>query len=70
VTRRFGYDPRPHCGDRFPRWPSFPAGGSRSHLEPRYLDGPHFPHHGSHPTRPNGEVQRTVKISSGRIVKC
>jgi hypothetical protein len=29
-----------------------------------------FPRRGSHPTRPSGEVQRTVKTSSGRMVKC
>jgi hypothetical protein len=28
VPRHFGYDPRPHHGDHFPRRPSFPAGGS------------------------------------------
>jgi hypothetical protein len=68
--RHFGYDPRPHHGDRFPRRPSFPAGGSFPHFESRHLDGPHFPHCGSRPTRPSGEVQRTVKTSSGGIVKC
>jgi hypothetical protein len=70
VPRRFGYDPRPHCGVRFPRRPSFPTGGSHTHFEPRHLDGPHFLCHGSHPTRPNGEVQRIVKTSSNRMVKC
>jgi hypothetical protein len=70
VPRRFGYSPRPHRGDRFPRRPSFLAGGSHTHFEPRYLDDPHFPHRGSRPTRPNGVVQRTVKTSSGHIVKC
>jgi hypothetical protein len=44
--RRFGYGPRPHHGDRFPRWPSFPAGGSYTHLESRHLDGPRFPRRG------------------------
>jgi regulator of replication initiation timing len=68
--RRFGYGPRPHHGDRFPRRPGFPAGGSFSHFELRHLDGPHFPHCGSRPTRPSGEVQRTVKTSSDRMVKC
>jgi hypothetical protein len=66
----FGYGPRPHRGDRFPRRPSFPAGGSFTHFELRHLDGPCFPHHGSRPTQPCGEVQRTVKTSSGRMVKC
>jgi hypothetical protein len=68
--RRFGYGPRPHRGDRFPRRPGFPAGGSFPHFELRHLDGPRFPRHGSHPTRPSGEVQRTVKTSSSRLVKC
>jgi hypothetical protein len=68
--RRFGYDPRPHRGDRFSRKPGFSTGGSFPHFEPRHLDGPRFPRRGSRPTRPSGEVQRTVKTSSGRMVKC
>jgi hypothetical protein len=68
--RRFGYGPRPHRGDRLPHRPGFPTGGSFPHLESRHLDGPCFPHRGSRPTRPSGEVQRTVKTSSGRMVKC
>jgi hypothetical protein len=68
--RRFGYGPCPHRGDRFPRRPGFPAGGSFLHYELRHLDGPRFPHRGSCPTRPSGEVQRTMKTSSGRMVKC
>jgi hypothetical protein len=68
--RCFGYGPRPHPGDRFPRKPSFPAGGSFTHFEPRHLDGPRFPRRGSLPTRPSGEVQRTVKTSFGHMVKC
>jgi hypothetical protein len=68
--RRFGYDPRPHRGDRFPRRAGFPTGGSFPQFEPRHLDGPHFPHRGLRPTRPSVEVQRTVKTSSGRMVKC
>jgi hypothetical protein len=67
---RFGYVPRPHHGDRFPRRPGFPTGESFPHLESRHLDSPRFPRRGSHPTQPSGEVQRTVKISSGRMVKC
>jgi hypothetical protein len=70
VSKRFGYDPHPQCGDRFPHMPSFPVRGSRTHLEPRHLDNPHFPRHGSRPTRPNGKVQRTVKTSSGHMIKC
>jgi hypothetical protein len=68
--RHFGYGPRPHCGDHFPRRPGFPTGGSFPHLELRHLDGPRFPRHGSCPTRSSGEVQRTMKTSSGRMVKC
>jgi hypothetical protein len=68
--RRFGYGPRPHHGDRFPRRSGFPTGGSFPHFKSRHLDGPRFPHRGSHPTWASGEVQRTVKTSSGRMVKC
>jgi hypothetical protein len=68
--RRFGYDPRPHRGDRFSRKPGFSTGGSFPHFEPRHLDGPRFPRRGSRPTRPSGEVQRTVKTSFGHMVKC
>jgi hypothetical protein len=63
VPRRFGYDPHPHRGDRFLRRHGFPAGWSYTHFEPRHMDGPYFPHHGSHPTGSKGEVQRTVKTS-------
>jgi hypothetical protein len=68
VPRRFGYDMCPHRGDRFPCRPGFPAGGSYSHFEPRQLDGPRFLHRGTRPTSLNGEVQRTVKTFSGRMV--
>jgi hypothetical protein len=68
--RRFGYGPRPRRGDHFSHRSGFPAGGSFTHFEPRHLDGPRFPHRGSCPTRPSGEVQRTVKTSSDRMVKC
>jgi hypothetical protein len=44
--------------------------GSFPHFESRHLDGPRFPRRGSCPTRPSGEEQRTVKTSSGRMVKC
>jgi hypothetical protein len=70
VPRHFGYDPHSHHGDCFPRMSSFPARGSHTHFEPRHLDGPHFPRHDSCRTGPNGEVQRTVKTSSCRMVKC
>jgi hypothetical protein len=56
MPRCFSYDPRPHHGDRLPRRPSFSVSGSRTHPEPRHLDCPCFPCHGSRPTRPNGEV--------------
>jgi hypothetical protein len=68
--RCLGYGTRPHRGDRFPRMPGFSIGGSFSYLEPRHLDGPCFPHRGSCPTRPSSEVQKTVKTSSGHMVKC
>jgi hypothetical protein len=69
-SRRFGYDPRSRRDDRFPCRPGFPAGEFFPHFESRHLDGPHFPCRGSCPTRPSGEVQRTIKTSSGRMVKC
>jgi hypothetical protein len=34
------------------------------------LDGPCFSCRGSYTTQPNGEVQRIVKASSGRMGKC
>jgi hypothetical protein len=34
------------------------------------LDGPHFSRRGSHPTGTSGELLKTVKTSSGRMVKC
>jgi hypothetical protein len=70
VPRRFGYNPRPHRGDHFPRKPGFPTGGFHTHFEPRHLNGPCFPHHGTHPTRSNGDVQKILRTSSGRMVKC
>jgi hypothetical protein len=70
VPRWFGYGPRPHRGDHFPCRPSFPAGVIHTHSEPRHLDGPRFSCCDSHPTRPNGEVQRIVKTSLGHMVKC
>jgi hypothetical protein len=66
---RFGYGPHPQRGDRFPRRPGFPTGGFHTRFEPRHLDGPHFPCRGSCPTRSNGDVQKIVKTSSGRMVK-
>jgi hypothetical protein len=70
VSSHFGYGPHPHRGDYFPRRHGFPTIGSYTRLEPRHLDGPYFPRHGSRPTGSNSEVQKTVKTSSGRMVKC
>jgi hypothetical protein len=70
VPRRFEYGPRPHRGDHFSRRPGVPTGGAHTHIEPRHLDGPHFSRHGSRPTRSNGELERIVNTSSGRMVKC
>jgi hypothetical protein len=70
VPKRFGYDSRPHHGDRFPCRHSFPIGGSYTCSEPRHLDGLHFPHRGSRPTSSNGEMQKIVKTFSGRMAKC
>jgi hypothetical protein len=47
VSRCFGYVPRSHRGDHFPCRPSFPAGGSHTHFEPRHLDDPRFRCRGS-----------------------
>jgi hypothetical protein len=69
VPRRFGYIPHPHRGDCFPRRPSFSAGASHTHFEPRHLDGPCFPHRGSYRSGPNGKVQRIEKTYSGCMVK-
>jgi hypothetical protein len=70
VPRHFGYGPRSHRSDRFPRRSGFLAGGFHTRFEPRHLDDLHFPHRGSHPTHSNGDVQKIVKTSSGRMVKC
>jgi hypothetical protein len=66
----FSYSPRPHRGDHFPRRHVFPGGGFHTHLELRHLDGLYFPHCGLRPTRSSDVVQRIVKTSSGRMVKC
>jgi hypothetical protein len=70
VPGRFGVDLRSHCGVHPLRRHDFPARGVYSHFEPSYLDGPRFPRRGSRPTCSIGEVQRIVKTSSGRMVKC
>jgi hypothetical protein len=66
----FGVNPRSHRSVRPPCRHGFPARGVYSHFEPSRFDGPRFPRHGSRPTRSNGEVQKTVKTSSGHMVKC
>jgi hypothetical protein len=75
VSRRFGYVPRPHHGDHFPRRPSFPTGGSHTHLELRHLDGQRFSQRGSRPTRLNCEdfgywknQTRNYLLSQGRAI--
>jgi hypothetical protein len=70
VPRCFGYGSRPQHGDRFLYRSGFPAGGSHTRFELRHLEGPHFTHRGSHPTRSNGDVQKIVETSSGHMVKC
>jgi hypothetical protein len=70
VPKYFSYNLRSHCRDHFLHRASFPTGGSHTHFQLRHLNGPCFLRHGSRPTQPNGEVQRTVKTSSDRMVKC
>jgi hypothetical protein len=70
VPRRFYVNPRFHRGVRPMRRHGFSARGVYSHFEPSCFDGPCFPRCGSCPTRSNGEIQRIVKTSSGRMVKC
>jgi hypothetical protein len=68
--RCFGYGPHPHRGDHFLRRHVFPAAGSHTHFELRHLDDPRFSHRGSRSTRSNDVVEKVVKTSSGRMVKC
>jgi hypothetical protein len=68
MPRHFSHDPHSHRGDRPPRRHDFPTRGSYTHFEPRHLDGPCFPGRGSHPTGSNGQVQKTIKTSSGHMV--
>jgi hypothetical protein len=70
MPRCFGYGPRLHRGDHFSRRHGFPVRGSYTCLEPRHMNGPHFPHRGSSPTGSNGEVQNIGKTSSGRMIEC
>jgi hypothetical protein len=68
VPRGFSYGPCSHRYDRPPCRHDFPAIGSYTRLEPRHLDGPCFPRCGPCPTGSDGEVQKTVKTSLGRMV--
>jgi hypothetical protein len=70
VPKRFCYGLHPHRGDYPPCRHGFPTGGSYTRFKSRHLDSSRFSHRGSHPTRSNDEVQKTVKTSSGRMVKC
>jgi hypothetical protein len=70
VPRCFGYGRCPHHGDRFLHRPGFSVGGSYTHFEPKHLDDPHFSRRGSRPTGSKGEVLKTIKTSSSRMVKC
>jgi hypothetical protein len=70
VPRRFRYGAHPHHDDRFPCMPDFPTGGFHIRFESRHLDGSYFSYHGSHPTCSNDDVQKIMKTSSGRMVKC
>jgi hypothetical protein len=70
VPRCFGYGPHPHRGACFPRRPGLPSRGSYTQFEPRHLDDQCFSCRGTRPTGSNDEVQRIVKTSSSRMVKC
>jgi hypothetical protein len=70
VHRCFGHSPRSHHGDCTTRRHAFSTGGSHTRFESRHLDGPRFPYRGSRLTGSNHEVQKTVKTSSGHMVKC
>jgi hypothetical protein len=70
VPRRFDVNPCSHRGVHTPRRHGFPARGVYSHFELSRFDGLRFLRCGSHLTRSNSEVQRIVKTSSGRMVKC
>jgi hypothetical protein len=61
--------PRPHHGDRTSRRHGIPIRESYPRFEPRHLDDSRFPYRGSCPTGSRTEVQKTVKTSSGRMVK-
>jgi hypothetical protein len=55
--------------DFLPRSYSRASPRTSSRALPHLSHGPRFPRRGSCPTRSNGEVQRTVKTSSGHMVK-
>jgi hypothetical protein len=68
VPRCFGYSPRSHRGDHPPRSHDFRTGGFYTRFELRHLNGLRFLHRGSCPTHSNGELQKTMKTSSGCMV--
>jgi hypothetical protein len=68
VVRHFGYDLRPHRGDRNPRRHDFPIRGAYSYFEPSHFDGPRFSRRASRPTRSNGEVQRIMRTFLGHKI--
>jgi hypothetical protein len=70
VSRHLGYGTHPHHDDHFSRGPGFPTRGSHPHFGPRHLNGSRFSHRDSRPTRPSGELLKTMKTSSGFMVKC
>jgi hypothetical protein len=70
VPRHLGYGTHPHRDDHFSRGPGFPTRGSHPHFGPRHLNGSRFSHRDSRPTRPSGELLKTMKTSSGFMVKC
>jgi hypothetical protein len=66
----FGVDPHSHRGVCPSCRHGYSARGVYSHLELSRFDGPRFPRRGSRPTHSNGDVQKIVKTSLGRMVKC
>jgi hypothetical protein len=70
VSRRFVYGPCLYRGDHSPHRHGFPTGGPYTHFEPSHLGGPSFPRRGSFSTGSKGEVQKIMKTSLGRMVKC
>jgi hypothetical protein len=70
VPRCFVFNPCSHRGARPPCRHGSPARGTHSHFEPSRFDSPHFLCRGSHPTRSNCEVHKTMVTYLGRMVKC